>query len=103
MWLFFGQNFFESIRVFQLLAISMIPFLYSVIFTAAILYTFRKTSFYAITTFLQFLIVLVINFVFIPKIGVYAPVLASAISNLFVLIITFVKLKSLFKNEAVLV
>ncbi len=97
----FGFGYSDSIRVFQLLAISMIPFLYSVIFTASILYTFHKTSFYALTTFVQLLSVVIINIIFIPKIGVYAPVLASAISNLLVFCLSALKLKVLFKSEKI--
>ena len=95
----FGVSFAESVKVFQLLAISMIPFLYSVIFTAAILYTFRQPQFYAFTTFLQFAIVLVVNILYIPKLGAYAPVLGSAISNLLVFTLSAIKLKSLLTKE----
>ncbi len=95
----FGVSFTESIKVFQLLAVSMIPFLYSVIFTAAILYTFHKPKFYAFTTFLQFAIVLLVNILYIPKLGAYAPVLGSAISNLFVFILSAIKVKTLLAKE----
>jgi len=99
--LVFGVNFSDSIFIFQLLSLSMIPFLYSVIFTATILYTFHKTSYYALITFIQFCTVLIIDLLFIPKIGVYAPVLASAFSNLLVFCLSALKLKQLFKNEEI--
>jgi O-antigen/teichoic acid export membrane protein len=97
----FGTGFSDSVVVFQFLAVSMIPFLYSVIFTATILYTFHQTWFYALITFLQLLTVIIINLIFIPTIGVYAPVLASAVSNILVFCLSVVKLKGLFRNEKI--
>ncbi len=96
----FGGSFIQSVLIFQLLALSMIPFLFSVIFTAALLYTYHQTKFYAYTSLIQFVLIVVIDLLFIPKIGVYAPILGSAISNLLVFVISAVKLLSLFKTNS---
>lgn len=94
----FGFSFSESIKVFQLLALSMIPFLYSVIFTAVILYTFNQPKFYAFTSLLQFTIVIIINISLIPVLGAYAPVLGSFISNFVVFALSAYKVKYLFSK-----
>lgn len=95
----YGGGFNQSILVFQLLALSMIPFLFSVIFTAALLYTYHQTKFYAYTSLIQFVIILVFDLLFIPKIGVFAPVFASTISNILVFILSATKLLNLFKSD----
>jgi len=98
----FGNMFFESIIVFQLLSLSMIPFLYSAIFTAAILYTFQLPSFYAFLTFLNFFITIAINLIFIPQIGYFAPVLGTLIANLVCIVISFWKVRTLYSNSQML-
>lgn len=95
----FGLSFTESIKIFQLLAVSMIPFLYSVIFTAAILYTFHQPKFYAYTCFLQLVVVVSTNLLLISKVGAYAPVIGSAISNTLVFIVSAYKVKWLFNTK----
>lgn len=93
----FGNKFFESIRVFQFLSLSMLPFLYSAIFTAAILYTFQLPAFYAFITFLNFSVTVVFNLLFIPKIGYYAPVFGSFIGNTLCLLLSLWKVKKLLR------
>ncbi len=92
--LVFGSQFSESIFVFQVLSLSMIPFLYSVIFVGALLYTFKLSSFYALLTALQFAIVLATNLVLIPQMGYMAPVIGTFVSNMALLVLGVRKLKS---------
>lgn len=98
----FGDNFFESVRVFELLSLSMIPFLYSATFTAAILYTFQIPSFYALLTFLNLGITILVNLFFIPKIGYFAPVVGSLFGNTICLLLSFWKVKNLYRNSELL-
>lgn len=98
----FGNKFFESIRVFQLLSVSMIPFLYSSIFTAAILYTFQLPIYYAFLTFLNLGITIAVNLIFIPQIGYFAPVFGSFIGNTVCLLLGLWKVKKLFKQSTYL-
>lgn len=98
----FGIQFAQSVRVFQLLSISMIPFLYSSIFTAAILYTFQLPIFYALLTFLNLGITIAVNLLFIPKIGYFAPVFGSFIGNTICLLLGFWKVKKLFSQNSYL-
>ncbi len=95
----FGGKFFESIRVFQLLSLSMIPFLYSSILTAAILYTFQLPIFYAFLTFLNLAITVIINIIFIPQIGYFAPVIGSFVGNTICLLLGLVKVKKLINQN----
>ncbi len=98
----FGDGFFESVRVFELLSLSMIPFLYSAIFTAAILYTFQLPSFYALLTFINLGITVLVNLFFIPKIGYFAPVVGSFLGNTICLLLSFWKVKNLYKSSEIL-
>lgn len=98
----FGAGFFESVRVFELLSLSMIPFLYSAIFTAAILYTFQLSSFYALLTFINLGITVLVNLFFIPKIGYFAPVVGSFLGNTICLMLSFWKVKNLYKSSEIL-
>lgn len=94
----FGAQFTESVRVFQLLSLSMIPFLYSAIFTAAILYTFQAPSYYAFLTSLNLGITILVNFFFIPHYGYMAPVIGSFFGNLVCLGLSIWKVKNLYLN-----
>ncbi len=98
----FGEKFSESIKVFQLLSLSMIPFLYSAIFTAATLYTFQIPSFYAFLTFLNLGITVVANLILIPKIGYFAPIYGSLIGNTTCLILSAWKVKQLYHSSPLL-
>ena len=95
----FGLSYLSASNVYQLLALSMIPFLFSVITTGTLLYTFNQSKFYAQITALQVALIILINLLYIPKIGVYAPVLASAVANLLFLLLSLSKLQKLFKTH----
>ena len=90
--LVFGNSYAEAIPVFQYLTLAMIPFLFSLITTPAIIYTFNRPDFYAKVTALQVILLVIIELIFIPKIGYFAPVIATGITNLLVMIISSLKL-----------
>lgn len=95
----FGGDFSSSIIVFQLLSLSMIPFLYSIIFTGALLYTFQDSAFYAFLTFLNIFIIFFVDIIGIPKVGVMAPVLGLFLANSVCLVLGFIKVKSLYLTK----
>lgn len=94
----FGQSYRSASIVFRLLGLSMIPFLFTVITTGVLLYTFNQSRFYAQITALQVSLIIMIDLLFIPRLGVYAPVLASTVSNLVFLALSILKLHYLFAN-----
>ena len=91
----FGQGYREAIFVFRYLTLAMLPFLFSLITTPAIIYTFNRPDLYAKITAVQVGLIIAIDLLFIPQYGVLAPVVATAVSNIFVLIISSLKLKQL--------
>jgi len=95
--LVFGNSYAEAIPVFQYLTLAMIPFLFSLITTPAIIYTFNRPDFYAKVTALQVILLVIIELIFIPKIGYFAPVIATGATNLLVMIISGNKLYQLLK------
>ncbi len=90
--LVYGASYSDAIKVFQLLSISTIPFLYSVINTGVILYVYNDSAFYAKTTAIQFAIIIFIDSLFIGRLGSMAPVLATAVSNTVILILSSLRL-----------
>lgn len=94
--LVFGTKFTDSIRVFQYLSLSMIPFLYSVIFTGALLYTFQNSAYYAFLTILNIFIIFTINLFGIPILGVMAPVIGLFVANIICLFLSLIKVRRLY-------
>lgn len=95
----FGQEYLEAIPVFQVLALAMIPFLFSIATTNPIIYTFNQPRFFANIIILQVVILIVLDIILIPAYGAMAPCISIGISNLVVFILSSVKLARLL-NEA---
>lgn len=93
----FGEKYLAAIPVFQLLTIAMIPFMFSLITTPAITYSFSKPSFIAKLTALQVIIMISLDLIFIPRFGAFAPAIALGIGNTLVLAASIIRLNSLFK------
>jgi len=97
----FGDSYAEAIPVFQYLTLAMIPFLFSLITTPAIIYTFNRPDFYAKITAIQVSLLVLIEIILIPKMGYFAPVIATGITNLLVMIVSLIKLNQLLGIEKV--
>ena len=95
----FGDKYQAAVPVFQVLTIAMIPFMFSLITTPAITYSFGEPSFIAILTAIQVITMLIFDLLFIPRFGAYAPAISLGIGNLVVLGASVVKLRSLFKSH----
>jgi len=74
--LVFGDKYTEAIPVFQYLTLAMIPFLFSLITTPAIIYTFNRPDFYAKVTAVQVTSLVILELFLIPSVGYFAPVIA---------------------------
>jgi O-antigen/teichoic acid export membrane protein len=96
----FGDKYLSSIPVFQALTLAMIPFMFTLITTPALTYTFSNPSFIAKLTAVQVMIMIAIDLIFIPSLGAFAPALALAVGNIVALIASIIKLKLLFKSHA---
>lgn len=93
--LVFGAKYLPAIPVFRALTLAMIPFLLSIITTNPLIYTFNQPNFVAAATVVQVVILVALDFVFIPKFGAMGPTYSLAISNTIVLALTGYKLKTL--------
>lgn len=95
--LVFGSKYAPAIPVFRALTLSMIPFLYTIVTINPLIYTFNKPDFVAKVTVVQVLLLSGINIWLIPLYGAFAPTIALAVTNVFVLFLTSWKLRKLLQ------
>ena len=84
--LLFGTKYLEAVPIFQVLAMVQIPALLSNPASSAIIYAMKKTVFIGIFSTFQLVAILGLNFVLIPKFGIYGPILSIGIINTFFVI-----------------
>jgi len=94
----FGDKYEAAIPVFRALTIAMIPFIFSLATTPALIYTFNQPRFVARLTAVQVVLMVVIELILIPRLGSFAPPIALGITNTVVLLITGSRLYSLLKR-----
>ena len=94
----FGAQYLEAVVVFRLLAAAMLPFLFSLITTPALIYSFNRPDFYAKVTALQVSLIVILDLLLINRLGLLAPVLAIGIANLIALALSAVKFTQLLKT-----
>lgn len=97
--LVFGDKFSAAIPVFQALTISMIPFIFSLVTTPALIYTFNQPRFIARTTAFQVTSMIIMELLLIPKFGSMAPPIALGVTNSVVLLVTGLKLFRLLNRH----
>ena len=77
----FGEKYLPAVPIFQALAASQIPFLFTAPATSAIIYSMKKTVYIGTLSFVQLAAIFVLNFVLIPKYGVFGPTITFGITN----------------------
>jgi len=98
----FGNKYMDAIPVFQALTAAIIPFMFTLITIPALTYSFNQPRFIAKLTAAQVIVMVVIDIIFIPTLGAFAPAVALGIGNIFILIASTIKLRTLFAlNEKV--
>lgn len=85
----FGEKYIESVPVFQALAAAQIPFLFTVPSVSAIIYAMKKTVFIGAFSFFQIAAIFLLNFILIPKFGVFGPTITFGITNVILAIYTW--------------
>ncbi len=78
----FGQKYLAAVPVFQALAASQIPFLFTVPPVTAIIYSMKKTIYIGVLAFFQLAAIFALNYYFIPKYGPFGPTLTFGITNI---------------------
>lgn len=86
----FGDKYLDSVPVFQALALAQIPFLFTVPSVTAIIYSMKKTVFIGAFSFFQIAAIFLLNFVLIPKFGVFGPTITLAVTNIILAIYSWV-------------
>lgn len=95
----FGDKYHAAVPIFQVITVAMIPFIFSLVTTPALIYTFNQPRFVARLTAAQVILMVIIELIFIPSIGSFAPPLALGVTNTVVFIISGIKLFSLLKSH----
>lgn len=91
----FGQKYIQAIPVFQVLTIALIPFLFSIITSNPIIYTYNQPDFFAKITIIQVVILVALDVILIPFLGAMAPAISIGVSNLVVLALGGIRLRKL--------
>lgn len=95
----FGDKYLSAIPVFQVLTLAMIPFMFTLITTPALMFSFNQPAFMAKLTALQVMVMISLDIIFIPRFGAFAPAYALGIGNIFVLLASVLRLRSLFASH----
>jgi len=85
----FGSKYLESVKVFQALALSMIPFLFTAPSVSAIIYAMKKPKIIGVFSIFQTAAILVLNYLLIPKFGAFGPTITFGITNTILLVYTW--------------
>jgi O-antigen/teichoic acid export membrane protein len=86
----FGTKYIESVPIFQALAAAQIPALFSIPSVTAIVYSMKKTVYIGAYSFFQTAAILILDFVLIPKYGLYGPTITFAVINIVSVIYTWI-------------
>jgi O-antigen/teichoic acid export membrane protein len=86
----FGTKYIESVPIFQALAAAQIPALFSIPSVTAIVYSMKKTVYIGAYSFFQTAAILILDFVLIPKYGLYGPTITFAVINTVSVIYTWI-------------
>ena len=95
----FGDKYLSAIPVFQVLTLAMIPFMFTLITTPALMFSFNQPAFIAKLTALQVMVMISLDLIFIPRFGAFAPAYALGIGNTLVLLASILRLRSLFASH----
>lgn len=86
----FGQKYLPSVPVFQALTAAMIPFILTVPSVTAIIYSMKRTVYIGAISFFNLTAIFAINYIFIPKFGVFGPTISYGFTNTILAIYTWV-------------
>ena len=86
----FGIKYLSSVPIFQALAIAYIPSLFTVPSVTAIIYSMKKTVYIGVYAFFQIAVIFLLDLFLIPKFGVFGPTITLGVTNLIILIYSWV-------------
>lgn len=86
----FGSKYLDSVPIFRALALAQIPFLFTAPSVTAIIYSMKKTVYIGTFSFFQTAAIFILNFILIPKYGVFGPTITFAVTNTILAIYSWV-------------
>ena len=85
----FGDQYEQSGSVLQWLLVVQIPFVLSMPAVNILIYHFKMPKIITILSFLQLPTILLVNLLLIPKISIFAPIVALGIINMTTLVVAY--------------
>jgi O-antigen/teichoic acid export membrane protein len=85
----FGDKYEPAVPIFQALTAAMIPFLITAPSVTAITYSMKKTVYIGAYSFFQLAAIFVLNYLLIPRFGVFGPTITFAVTNTILAIYTW--------------
>lgn len=85
----FGDKYQPAVPIFQALVASMIPFLLTAPSVTAITYAMKKTVYIGAYSFFQLAAIFVLNYILIPRFGVFGPTITFGLTNSILAIYTW--------------
>lgn len=95
----YGNKYDQAIPVFRALTFSMIPFLFSIVVTPPLLYSYGQSSLFAKVAASQVIAMVILEILLIPKIGVFAPAIALGTTNAIATIFLGIKLAYFLRKD----
>lgn len=85
----FGEKYIDSVPIFRLLIISIIPFVLTTPSVNAIIYSIKKPKFIGYFSIFQLIAVILLNIIFIPRFGAIGATYTLIITNTLLAIYTW--------------
>ncbi len=84
-----GDGYRQSGPVLQWLFVAFLPFVLATPAVNLLIYHFKKPEIVAILSIIQLPVTLIINYLYISSLGVFAPVIAIAVANTLTLLVSY--------------
>ena len=95
----YGKEYASAIPVFQAITVSMVPYLFSIVITPPLLYSYGQSSIFAIVSSLRVIVMVALEIVLIPRFGAYAPAIANGATNTIATLYLGIKLHYLMRQD----
>ncbi|OGY12911.1 MAG: hypothetical protein A3F61_00605 [Candidatus Blackburnbacteria bacterium RIFCSPHIGHO2_12_FULL_41_13b] len=93
-----GDGYRQSGPVLQWLFVAFLPFVLATPAVNLLIYHFKKPAIVAILSLIQLPLTLIVNYLYISSLGVFAPVIAIALANTMTLLVSYIFVFRLLKR-----
>lgn len=91
----FGPAYTDSVWIFRLMTLAMMPYIFSSLVTSSLIYFFNEPHYVAKLTIIQMAVLIVLEVILIPRLGALGPVISLGLSNVLLLIVSTLHLHRL--------